>query len=220
MLQQLSERELHGSEECLPVRRRPVRSGLHVATHASTAGHGERHSRAMRRGDGDTVAINPRLSVATMRYRWRAAEHSLNGHPRLSPPAVTAVRAGNRVGFDDASGLASGELRDLPLEERAEQGGSPRPAAIGLAHGLEPQSLPALKDLSVAGPDVQVVCVGVADASPFDGVQDQLAGELGRGCRVDPLDASGQQRRVGDAALDGVHKRVAGTGVAKDQVPG
>src|SRR5580700_4303236 len=174
----------------------------------------------MRGRDSDAFVSDLGFPVTAVGDHRRPVQHPPDGGLRLPAPGVTADRARWGVRFYDAPHCAPGELRRLPFQEGPEQRGNPRPAAIGLAHGLQAQPLPALQDLAVFGADVQVVGVRVTVPVPFRRVQDDLSGELVRVRRIEPLDAGWKQRRVRNAALDAVHECVASTWVAEDYGPG
>lgn len=143
----------------------------------------------MRGRDGDAFVGDLGFPVTAVGDHRRPVQHPPHGDLRLPAPGVTAVRARRGVRFYDAPHFAPGELGRLPFQEGPEQRGDPRPAAIGLAHGLQAQSLPALQDPPVFGADVQVVGIRVTVPIPFRRVQDDLPGELVRVRRIDPLDA-------------------------------
>ena len=217
---QLGQRELLGGQQRLPVLRRPFLDSLDVTAHALAACHGQRHAGTVRGRDGDAFVSDLGFPVTAVGDHRRPVQHPPDGDLRLPAPRVTAVRSRRGVRFYDAPHCALGELRRLALQEGPEQRGNPRPAAIGLAHGLQAQALPALQDSPVFGADVQVVGVRVTVPVPFRRAQDDLSGELVRVRRIDPLDPGRKQCRVRNAALDAVHERVASTRVAEDHGSG
>jgi hypothetical protein len=151
---QLGESELLGAEQRPPVLLGPVANRFGVAANPLLARHGQRHARAVRRGDAEALGGDLGLAVATVRHHHRLLQHPADRYLGLPAPELQAAGTGLRVRLHDAPGLVSEELRDLALQVGAEQRGNPGAAAVGLADRLQPQALPAFDDPSVGRTDI------------------------------------------------------------------
>jgi hypothetical protein len=136
VLNQLGQRELDGAEQFLPVLPGPLPDRLDVAADRVAARDRQRQPGPVRRRDLDPAARDLGFPVGAVGELGRPVQHPPDRQLGLPPPGVAAVGARRRIGLDRAPQFLPDELPDASLEERAEQGRDPRPAAVGLAHGL------------------------------------------------------------------------------------
>jgi hypothetical protein len=90
-LYQLGELEHAFTEQSPPVVRRPLPDDFHVAANAAQAANGQRHSRAVRRGDRHALPRQLRLAVAAMQHGHRPRQHPAYRRVRPLPPGDSVL---------------------------------------------------------------------------------------------------------------------------------